>query len=53
MNPLIREISVHFNTNPAEKWDICPRFLVFDTQNDIKAYSVHPAHQAVGKALMR
>ena len=21
--PFIREISVHFNTNPAEKWDIC------------------------------
>lgn len=50
--PFIREISVHFNTNPAEKWDIC---LVssFDTLDDVKAYSVHPVHQAVGKALMQ
>ena len=41
----IRQIYVGLNCNPAEKWDICLE-STFDTLDDVKAYSVHPAHLA-------
>lgn len=44
----IRHIFVGLNMNPSEKWDICLE-STFDTLDDVKAYSVHPAHvQAAG-----
>ena len=41
----IRQVFVGLNCNPAEKWDICLE-STFDTLDDVKAYSVHPAHVA-------
>ncbi len=39
----IRHIHVGININCSEKWDICLESL-FDTLDEVKAYSVHPAH---------
>ena len=50
--PFIREVKVGLNLNPAELWDICLTSC-FDTLDDVKAYSVHPAHKAVASALMQ
>ena len=41
--PFIREVNVGLNLNPAEQWDIC-LISRFDTLDDVKSYSVHPAH---------
>ena len=41
----IRQVFVGLNCNPDEKWDICLE-STFDTLEDVKAYSVHPAHLA-------
>ena len=50
--PTIRHIHVGVNINPAEQWDIC-LISRFDTLDDVKSYSVHPAHKAVASALMQ
>lgn len=50
--PFIRSVHVGFNANPAEKWDICLDSS-FDSLDDVKAYSVHPAHKAVASELMK
>ena len=50
--PFIRSVHVGFNINEAEKWDICLDSL-FDNLDDVKAYSVHPAHKAVAMELMK
>ena len=41
----IRQIHVGLNMNPAETWDICLE-SAFDSLEDVKAYSAHPAHIA-------
>ena len=41
----IQQIYVGLNLNPAEKWDICLE-STFRTLDEVKAYSVHPAHLA-------
>lgn len=41
----IRKIHVGLNCNPTEKWDICLE-SEFDTLEDVKNYSIHPAHVA-------
>ena len=50
--PYIANIHVGLNVNPSEEWDIC---LVsdFSTLDEVKAYSVHPAHKAIAGELMR
>lgn len=50
--PFIREVHVGQNINPAEKWDVC-LYSVFDNLDDVRAYSVHPAHKAVAMELMK
>ena len=50
--PFIREVNVGLNLNPAEQWDIC-LISRFDTLDDVKSYSVHPAHKAVASGLMQ
>ncbi len=49
--PFIRKIEVGLNGNPEEQFDIA-LYSEFDTMDDVKAYAVHPAHQAVA-ALLR
>lgn len=46
----IRRISVDFNVNPDEEYDLV---LVgdFDTLDDVRRYAVHPQHLAAGKLL--
>lgn len=46
----IRQIHVGLNINPAEQWEICLD-STFDTLEDVKAYSVHPAHVAAASIL--
>ena len=46
----IRQVFVGLNCNSAEKWDICLESS-FDTLEDVKAYSVHPAHVAAAVIL--
>ena len=46
----IKDIHVGLNINPAEKWDICLD-STFDSLEDVKAYSVHPAHVAAARLL--
>ena len=48
----IRSVHVGFNINPAENWDICLD-STFGNLDDVKAYSVHPAHKAVAGELMK
>ena len=48
--PFIRDIHVGLNENPAETWDICLNSS-FDTLDDVKAYSIHPAHVAAAGIL--
>lgn len=48
--PTIRHIYVGFNINPDEQWDICLD-SEFDTLEDMKAYSIHPAHLAAAGLL--
>lgn len=48
--PFIRDIHVELNENAAETWDICLDSS-FDTLDDIKAYSIHPAHVAAAGIL--
>lgn len=48
--PFIRDIHVGLNENPAETWDICLDSS-FDTLDDVKAYSIHPAHVAAAGIL--
>lgn len=50
--PFIRNVHVGFNTNEAEKWDICLD-STFDNLDDVKTYSIHPAHKAVATELMK
>lgn len=45
---VIRHIQVDFNCNPEETWDIILT-SEFDSLDDLKAYAIHPEHQAVGK----
>lgn len=46
----IRYIHVGININTSEKWDICLE-STFDTLDDVKAYSVHPAHVAAARII--
>ena len=46
----IRNINVGFNINADEKWDICLD-STFDTLEDVRYYSAHPAHIAVAGEL--
>ena len=46
--PCIRQISVHFNCNPAEKWDVCLE-STFDSMQDLDTYAQHPDHKAAAK----
>jgi hypothetical protein len=48
--PFIRRVYVSGNINPAETWDICLE-SEFDTLEQVKAYSVHPAHVAAAGIL--
>lgn len=48
--PFIRDIHVGLNENPAETWDICLDSS-FDTLEEVKAYSIHPAHVAAAGIL--
>lgn len=48
--PFIRRIEVGLNINPGETWNIA-LYSEFDTLDDVKAYAVHPDHQAAGKLL--
>ena len=41
----IRKVHVGLNINPNEAWDICLE-SAFDSLEDVKAYSTHPAHVA-------
>lgn len=41
----IRSVHVYFNINPDENWDICLD-SAFDSLDDVRAYSSHPAHVA-------
>lgn len=50
--PFIRQIKVGFNINDNEKWDICLD-STFDTLDDVKSYSIHPAHQTIASDLMK
>lgn len=47
---IIRSIDVGFNVNPDEKWDIALDSS-FDSLDDVKSYSIFPAHQAAASAL--
>lgn len=46
----IRKIEVGLNTNPEEDFDIA-LYSEFDTQEDVRAYSVHPEHMAAAALL--
>lgn len=48
--PQIRSISVHFNTNPDEKWDLMLDSL-FDSLEDVRTYAAHPDHIEVASIL--
>lgn len=48
--PFIRKVEVGFNINPDEKFDIA-LYSEFDSLEDVKAYSVHPAHVAAAGIL--
>jgi hypothetical protein len=48
--PFIRRVYVSGNINPQEHWDICLE-SEFDTLDEVKAYSVHPAHVAAAGIL--
>lgn len=50
--PFIRQVHVGFNINPNEQWDICLD-STFDSLDDVKAYSIHPAHKAAAVELMK
>ena len=49
---VIRQVQVGLNINSDEKWDICLD-STFDCLDDVRTYANHPAHKAVGKALMQ
>ena len=46
----IRQIYVGININKDEQWDICLE-STFDSIDDIKAYSGHPAHIAAAQTI--
>lgn len=46
----IRSVYVGLNINPAEEWDICLE-SIFDSLEDVRAYSVHPDHLAAAGIL--
>ena len=46
--PCIRQIHEGFNTNPAEKWDVCLE-STFDTLAEVNTYAVHPDHKAAAQ----
>ncbi|MBO5699046.1 MAG: Dabb family protein [Bacteroidaceae bacterium] len=46
----IVDISVNFNCNEAEAWDICLE-STFASMADLETYAQHPDHKAVGAAL--
>ncbi len=48
----IREIHVEININPDEKWDLCLN-SDFDTLQDVKNYSINPAHIAAASILKK
>lgn len=48
----IRSVHVGFNMNDAEKWDICLTSS-FNSLEEVKEYSIHPAHKAVACELMK
>lgn len=50
--PFILSVHVGFNINPAEQWDICLNSS-FESLDEVKAYSIHPAHKAIASQLMQ
>lgn len=48
--PFIRKVEVGLNINHNEKFDIA-LYSEFDSLEDVKAYSVHPAHVAAAGIL--
>lgn len=48
--PYIRSIYVGLNLNATEEWDICLESM-FNSLDDVKAYSVHPDHLAAAGIL--
>jgi hypothetical protein len=48
--PFIRRVYVSANINPAERWDIVLE-SEFQTLEEVKAYSAHPAHLAAAALL--
>lgn len=48
---VIRSIRVDSNINPDEEWDVVLT-AEFDTLADVRTYSLHPAHVAVGRDLI-
>lgn len=46
----IRQVSVNFNVNPTESWDIA-LVSCFDTLDDVRNYGSHPLHQQAASAL--
>lgn len=46
----IRKVEVGFNINPDEQWTIA-LYSEFDTLEQVKAYSSHPAHVAAASNL--
>lgn len=43
--PVLRDIEVGINRNPAEDWDIV-LIATVDKMEDVHAYATHPAHVA-------
>ena len=46
----IKHVEVGININPSEQWDIA-LYSEFNTLEEVKAYSAHPAHVAAAKLL--
>ena len=46
----IKHVEVGININPSEQWDIA-LYSEFNTLEEVKAYSAHPAHVAAANLL--
>lgn len=47
---VIRKVEVGLDINPEETWSIA-LYSEFDTLEDMKSYSAHPAHMAASKLI--
>ena len=50
--PNVLSVSVGFNSNPAEEWDLLLE-CCFDNMEDLHAYIVHPVHVQFGQQIMK